>query len=133
MQALIQQAQAFSAAIAYLAKMAIAAKHAPKEIYAEIQDAEALAEAYRDAKIAANELNEMGQAQIIGCMMEAIEAAAWQLSPSQDYEDHQAMMLDIFQEMMEIEIDSEEDEAPEEGSFAWQKSMLENCLAASAG
>ena len=133
MQALIQQAQAFSAAMAYLAKMAIAAKHAPKEIYAEMQNAEALAEAYKDAKIAATELNEMGQAHIISCMMEAIEAASWQLSPSSDPEEHQAMLLDIFQEMIEIEIDSEEDEAPEEGSFAWQKSMLENCLAASAG
>ena len=76
MQAFMQQAAEFSAAMAYLAKMAIAAKHAPKEIYAEIQNAEALAEAYQDAKIAAAELNAMGQAHIIGCMMEAIESAS---------------------------------------------------------
>ena len=133
MQAFMQQAAEFSAAMAYLAKMAIAAKHAPKKIYAEIYNAEDIADAYQSAKIAAAELNEMGQAHIIGCMMEAIESASWQLSPSSDYEDHQAMMLDIFQEMMELEIEDEAEDASEEGSLAWQKSMLENCLAASAG
>ena len=133
MQAFIQQAQEFSSAMAYLAKMAIAAKHAPKNIYAEIYNAEDIADAYQSAKIAADELNEMGQAHIIGCMMGAIESASWQLSPSSDLEDHQAMMHDIFQEMMDIEIEDEAEDASEEGSLAWQKSMLENCLAASAG
>jgi hypothetical protein len=137
MQALIQQAQAFSAAISYLAKIAIAAKHAPKAIYEDMLDPEQMAEAYKDAKIAAIELHEMGQAQIISCMMEAIEAATWQLSPSSDYEDHLAILHDIFQEMMELELEDEaedaSEDASEEGSIAWQKSMLENCLAASAG
>ena len=133
MQALIQQAQEFSAPMAYLAKMAIAAKHAPEHIYAEIHNAEDIAAAYKDAHIAAEQLHEMGQAHIIGCMMEAIESASWHLSPSSDYEEHQAMMHDIFQEMMDIEIEDEAEDASEEGSLAWQKSMLENCLASSAG
>lgn len=133
MQALIQQAQEFSAPMAYLAKMAMAAKQAPKHIYAKMHNAEDIADAYKNAKIAAIQLYEMGQAHIISCMMEAIESATWQLSPSSDYEDHQAMLHDIFQEMMELEIEDEAEDASEEGSLAWQKSMLENCLAASAG
>ena len=134
MQALIQLAQEFSAPMAYLAKIAIAAKHAPKEIYASMHDPEMMAEAYKDAHIAAQQLQDLGHGHIISCMMEAIEAASWQLSPSSDPEEHQAMLLDIFQEMIEIEIEEDAEEAPAEGQgLEWQKAMLDKCLAASAG
>lgn len=134
MQALIPQAQIFSASMAYIIKDSIAAKHAPKKIYQEMHDEEALKEAYQDAKKAGDALFNMGQQAIISCMMEALEAASWQLSPSQDMDDHIAMIHDLFQEMMEMEIEEDaSDDADDQDSLAWQKSMLENCLAASAG
>lgn len=132
MPTFIELIQSFAAAMAYIQKDALAAKHAPAEIYAQMHDDELLNEAKKDAHYAAHSLYDLGQQHMVSACMEGIEAASWQISPAQDMDELIMDLHSLFQEIMEMEIE-EESADQDEQSIDWQISMLNKCLAASAG
>lgn len=71
-----------------------------------------------DAAEALNELQDMGQINMIGACMEGIETATWYMTPEQDYQVHSLFIQKIYSMVVEVskpdegEDGAEDDDSP---------------------
>lgn len=113
-----------SKSMSFLAKVEIQSKY-----FADSANAPeaSIQSAMEDAHLAQAALSEMGQGTAMTGVMEGIEASMWLISPEEDYEVHEQMLIDLFAKVAKWEAPTPEPEVVDPVLLA-QKESLEKLM-----
>ena len=84
-----------------------------------------------DAHQAINELTEMGQGVVISASFWSVANATFFFSPYEDFSEHEAMLDDVFQQVInygDVSINDSDDDEDQVYEFTAEKEHLMNCL-----
>lgn len=84
--------------------------------------------AMKDAHQAQDAMYQMGQMQVVTGVMEGIEASMWLISPEEEYEVHEQMLIDLFTKVAKWEAPEPAPEVVDPVLIA-QKASLEKLMA----